>query len=197
MLLNNFLNIGYLDITVSATGVIGLAANTVDQAAMLSLSCTATNALLTLPVPTAGNGQVVFVYNAGADFYYLEGVSIRPGGLHQFVYLTGKWKSFSSMPVLQFVPIQFGAALTLTPAHHGHILEYTGVGNVNVTAPNSLPAGFQCSLTQGNTGTFNIVGSGGMVVNNRWGGSVSAGRWAKVGFEVRGANSGVISGDVV
>ena len=42
-----------------------------------------------------------------------------------------------------------------------------------------------------------FVGSGGMVVSNRWFATQSAGQWAKVGIEVRATNSAVLSGDVI
>jgi hypothetical protein len=35
-----------------------------------------------------------------------------------------------------------------------------------------------------------------MVINNRWNGTKTSGRWAKAGLEVRATNSSVLSGDV-
>ena len=196
MQVNNVSRFGVGAVAVGAAGAIGAAGITVDQFGLIAVTAAAANLILTLPAPTLGNGAEIIILNDGANFFYLEGVAIRPGGMHAFYYLSGAWRSQSSMPTLQFTPIRFAVALTLTNAHHGHILEYTGAGAINVTAPNTLPVGFQCSLTQAGAGIFTIVGSGGMVVSNRWGGTKSAGQWAKVGFEVRAANSGVISGDV-
>jgi hypothetical protein len=85
---------------------------------------------------------------------------------------------------------------TLSESDHGVILDFTNAAAIALTVPNSLPIGFQASITQANTGQITISGSGGMVVNNRWNGNRTSGRWAKAGIEVRAANSAVLSGDV-
>ena len=195
MRLNDTLNLGAVAVTIGVNGAIGTAATTVDVSCFLPVTTTAALLNLTLPVPTLGNGQLVTIYNSGVNFFYIEGVAIRPQGTHQFIYFGG-WRSASSMPVLQFTPLQFAGALTLTLAHHGYVLEYTGAAAVNITVPNTLLAGFQCSFTQAGTGIFTLVGSGGMVVSNRWNGFRSAGQWAKVGLEVRTVTSAVASGDL-
>jgi hypothetical protein len=87
-------------------------------------------------------------------------------------------------------------AYTLVPSDSGRILDFTSATSVTLTVPNSLPIGFQTSITQVGVGIISVVGSGGMVINNRWAGTATSGQWAKIGLEVRATNSCVMSGDV-
>jgi len=104
------------------------------------------------------------------------------------------WKPavFGVFPVVTVA----GASYTLSAADHGKILDFTSNSAISLTVPSSLAAGFQVSITQAGTGQITIAGSGGMSVNNRWGGTTTSGRWAKAGLEVRATNSSVLSGDV-
>lgn len=79
---------------------------------------------------------------------------------------------------------------------YGKILDFTAATNITLTVPNTLPQGFQVSITQAGTGRIIFSGSGGMTINNRWGGTQTSGQWAKAGLEVRATNSSVLSGDV-
>ncbi len=104
------------------------------------------------------------------------------------------WKPavFGVFPVVTVA----GASYTLSAADHGKILDFTSNSAISLTVPSTLAAGFQVSITQAGTGQITIAGSGGMSVNNRWGGTTTSGRWAKAGLEVRATNSSVLSGDV-
>jgi len=104
------------------------------------------------------------------------------------------WKPavFGVFPVITIT----ASSYTLSAADHGKILDFTSSSAVSVTVPASLSMGFQVSISQAGTGQITFTGSGGMAVNNRWGGSTTSGRWAKAGIEVRAANSSVLSGDV-
>ncbi len=87
-------------------------------------------------------------------------------------------------------------AYTLVPSDSGRILDFTSATSVTLTVPSSLPIGFQTSITQVGAGTIAVVGSGGMIINNRWAGTATSGQWAKIGLEIRATNSCVMSGDV-
>ncbi|MBP6234717.1 MAG: hypothetical protein KA270_19195 [Saprospiraceae bacterium] len=104
------------------------------------------------------------------------------------------WKPavFGVFPVVTVATSSY----TLSAADHGKILDFTSNSAISLTVPNTLAAGFQVSITQAGTGQITIAGSGGMSVNNRWGGTTTSGRWAKAGLEVRATNSSVLSGDV-
>jgi hypothetical protein len=85
---------------------------------------------------------------------------------------------------------------TLIPSDSGRMIDIDSASAVTLTIPDNLPIGFQVSVTQTGLGGISIVGGGSMVVNNRWGGTRSIGRWSKIGIEVRAINSSVISGDL-
>ena len=105
---------------------------------------------------------------------------------------TSAWR-----PAGGFQVVTIGSATyTLSSADLGRILDFTSNTAITLTVPNALTTGFQVSITQAGTGSITVVGSGGMVVNNRWGGTRTSGRWAKAGIEVRATNSAVLSGDV-
>lgn len=86
---------------------------------------------------------------------------------------------------------------TLSESDHGKILDFTSNAAITLTVPAALTTGFQVSITQAGTGVITFVGSGGMVVNNRWNGTKTAGKWAKAGVEIRATNSAILSGDVL
>ncbi|HLO55374.1 MAG TPA: hypothetical protein VK169_13850 [Saprospiraceae bacterium] len=104
------------------------------------------------------------------------------------------WKpaAFGVFPVVTVTSTSY----TLSANDHGKILDFTSNSAITITVPNTLSTGFQVSITQAGTGQISFSGSGGMAVNNRWGGTTTSGRWAKAGLEVRASNSSVLSGDV-
>jgi len=89
-----------------------------------------------------------------------------------------------------------GTTYTLSAADNGRIIDCSAATAVTITVPNTLPVGFQVSITQSGVGAVTLAASGGMVINNRWSGTGTSGRWAKIGLEVRATNSAVLSGDV-
>jgi hypothetical protein len=106
------------------------------------------------------------------------------------------WTPNKSSPYV--VPIVITGNTTLEAVRHNfEILEYQGAGNITITAPNTLPVGFHCTFNQTGAGRLTFAGSGGMVVNNRWSATQTAGQWAQCGISVRAANSAILSGDVV
>jgi len=105
---------------------------------------------------------------------------------------TWKPSAFGVFPVLTVTSTSY----TLSANDHGKILDFTSNSAITITVPNTLSTGFQVSITQAGTGQISFSGSGGMAVNNRWGGTTTSGRWAKAGLEVRASNSSVLSGDV-
>ena len=185
----------------AANAVIGTAAATVDIASMIAIAQATQNITLTLPNPTnAQAGRLLFIYNTGLAAFSLGTTAgaqkVWPGANITLTWNGAGWVPPKIAPLI--VPITFGANLTLEPVrHHFEILECTAAGNVTLTIPNTLPVGFQVSVTQAGAGRINFVGSGGMVVVNRWAATQSAGQWAKIGIEIRAANSCVLSGDVV
>lgn len=185
----------------AANAVIGTAAATVDIASMISIAQATQNITLTLPNPTnAQAGRLLIIYNTGLAAFSLGTTAgnqkVWPGANITLTWNGAGWVPPKLAPLI--VPITFGANLTLEPVrHHFEILECTAAGNITVTVPTTLPVGFQVSITQAGAGRITFVGSGGMVVVNRWAATQSAGQWAKVGIEIRAANSCVLSGDVV
>lgn len=105
---------------------------------------------------------------------------------------TSAWRPAGGFQVVTVT----GTTYTLSAADLGVMLDFTSNSAITLTVPNTLAVGFQVSITQAGTGQITIAGSGGMVVNNRWNGNRTSGRWAKAGIEVRAANSAVLSGDV-
>lgn len=102
-----------------------------------------------------------------------------------------------------WMPINVGSIInsnvtsyTLAAIDNGRIIDFTSATTVTVTVPNTLPVGFQVSITQAGTGSVAFVGSGGMVINNRYSGTQTSGQWSKIGIEVRAINSVILSGDV-
>ncbi len=124
--------------------------------------------------------QSLMVYNVDVNLYYY------------FSTASTAWMPVNVGSIVN-VP---GTTYTLSANDNGRIIDFTAATAVILTVPSALPVGFQVSITQAGLGQISIVGSGGMVINNRWGGSKTAGQWAKVGLEVRQTNISVSSGDL-
>lgn len=185
----------------TANGVIGTAPLTVDAGSLFVIPQTTPNITISLQTPTKLQaGRFAIVRNTGTVAFLLStaagNIKVWPGAQSFLTWGNPGWNPEKIAPYV--VPIQFNGNLTLQPvAHHFEILEYTGAGNATVTVPNTLPVGFQVSFSQVGAGRITFVGSGGMVVNNRWSATQTAGQWAKAGIEVRAVNSAILSGDVV
>jgi hypothetical protein len=102
------------------------------------------------------------------------------------------WSSINTGKVTSIAATNY----TLSSSDYGKVLDFTASSNITLTVPNTLPQGFQVSITQAGTGRIIFAGSGGMTINNRWGGTQTSGQWAKAGLEIRATNSAVLSGDV-
>ena len=124
--------------------------------------------------------QSLMVFNTDVNLYYYYSTS------------SNAW-----MPVnVGSIVTVTGTTYTLTATDNGRILDFTSNTAITLSVPNTLPVGFQVSITQAGTGQITLVGTGGMVINNRWGGTRSAGQWAKLGIEVRATGVCVSSGDL-
>lgn len=124
---------------------------------------------------TALKGMLVFDTDVNM-FYYNVGTSWSPINL-------GTIKTITS-------------AYTLLPEDNGRTLDVTSATALTITVPNTLPVGFQVSVTQAGAGQVTITGGAGMTVRNRYAATRTSGQWAKVGLEVRAAGSSVLSGDL-
>lgn len=89
-----------------------------------------------------------------------------------------------------------GGTYDLQENDNGRILDVTSSSTTIIRVKNTLPIGFQVSITQAGTGGISFVGSLPMTLFNRYEGTKSAGRWAKIGIEVKSSTISILSGDV-
>lgn len=94
---------------------------------------------------------------------------------------------------------QTGTTYTLVAADTGKIVELTNASAIALTAANSLPAGFACTIVQGGAGQVTIASTGSGSVVNRQSHNKTAGQNAMCSVYVR-SNSGtdavfVLGGD--
>jgi hypothetical protein len=122
----------------------------------------------------------------------LKGMLVFDSDVNMFYYNVGT--SWSPINVGTIKTIS--AAYTLLPEDNGRVLDVTSATALTITVPNTLPVGFQVSITQAGAGQVTIKGGGGMTVNNRYLATRTSGQWAKAGLEVRAPGSAVLSGDV-
>lgn len=124
--------------------------------------------------------QSLLVYDTDASLYYY------------YSSANGAWTAINIGSTKAITATSY----TLIAADSGRMLDFSAATNIVLTIPDNLPIGFQVSVTQAGLGAISIVGSGAMIVNNRWGGTRSIAKWSKIGIEVRALNSSVISGDL-
>lgn len=186
----------------AANAVIGTAAATVDIASIIRIPQTTQNIFLTLPNPTnAQAGRLLIILNTGTASVAITlpvvgAQKIYPSGSLILSWTGTAWLPNKSSPYV--APIVIAGNTTLEAVRHNfEILEYQGAANITITVPNTLPVGFHATFNQVGTGRINFVGSGGMVVSNRWSATQTAGQWAQCGISVRAVNSTILSGDVV
>ena len=84
---------------------------------------------------------------------------------------------------------QTGTTYTLQASDAGKIVELTNAASIALTAPNSLPAGFACTVVQGGAGQVTVASSGSGSVVNRQSQFKTAGVNAMCALYVR-SNSG-------
>lgn len=178
----------------AASGAIGTAAATVDIAPGVTINQTTANVAVTLPNPTINEaGHRFIVTNTGTVAIAVAGYLVVPDRDIEFVWDGTSW----NVPLVTPIPTTIaGTAYTLSLADNGKILDCTNAAAITITVPNTLPVGFQVSITQAGAGVVSFVGSGGMAIVQRWGGNNTNGQWAKAGIEVRAINSAVLTGDV-
>jgi hypothetical protein len=124
--------------------------------------------------------QSLMVYDTDVDLFYYYSVS------------NSSWTAIN----VGSIKTISGTTYTLLPNDNDRILDFTSSTAVTLTVPNTLPVGFQVSITQSGLGNVLLTAIGGMVLNNRYGGTQTSGQWAKIGLEIRAMNCAVISGDI-
>lgn len=124
--------------------------------------------------------QSLMIFNTDVNLYYYYSTS------------SNSWMPVNVGSIVNVASTSY----TLSANDNGRILDFTSSSTITLNVPNTLPVGFQVSITQAGTGQVNIVGTGGMMVNNRWDAKATSGQWAKAGIEVRATNVSIISGDL-
>ena len=158
--------------TPNVNSILDISAN--DKGILIPRLTTSQINLISVP------SQSLMVFNSDVNLYYYYSTS------------NNSW-----MPInVGSISSVTATSYTLSPTDNGRILDFTSATGINLIVPNTLPAGFQVSVTQAGLGIISITGNGGMVVSNRWNAFRTSGQWAKVGIEVRAINSAIISGDL-
>jgi hypothetical protein len=171
--------------TLTMHSQVGIGTTTPNASSILDVTST-TNGIL-VPrltsaqrIAIASPAQSLMVYDTDVDLYYYFSVS------------NNSWTAVNVGSVKNIATTLY----TISVADNGRILDFSAATTITVTIPDTLPIGFQASITQSGTGNAALVASGSMILNNRYGGTQTSGQWAKIGLEVRAINSTVISGDV-
>lgn len=184
-----------------ANAPLGTAAATVDIASVISVAQATQNITLSVPTPTnAQPGRILVLRNSGTAAFAVASTAgnqkIWPGASASLTWNGVGWMPEKQAPYV--VPLVITGNTTLEAVRHQfEIVEYNGTGAITITVPAGLPVGFQCSFTQVGSGRINFAGAPGMVVNNRWGATQTAGQHAKAGLEIRAGGQAILSGDVV
>lgn len=80
---------------------------------------------------------------------------------------------------------QTGTTYTLQASDAGKVVELTNASAITLTAPNSLPEGFSCTLIQGGAGQVTISAASGATLRNRQSHAKIAGQWGAAFLHVR------------
>lgn len=175
----------FIFFSFSAFAQVGIGTTTPNSSSILDVTST-TNGIL-VPRLTSlqrmavvSPAQSLMVYDTDVDLYYYFSVS------------NNSWTAINVGSIKNITATSY----TLSAIDNGRILDFSAATIVTLTVPNTLPTGFQVSITQSGIGNVTLVANGGMVLNNRYGGTQTSGQWSKIGLEVRASNSAVISGDV-
>lgn len=170
-------------------------------------------------VPAGGTAGQVLAKVSGAD-YDTEWASAGAGDvtgpasstdntLPRFNGTTGKTIQGSSVAVSDNDEIsgyraninaQTGTTYTLQASDAGKVVELTNAAAITLTLPNSLPAGFCCSIAQGGAGQVTFSAASGATLRNRQAHTKLAGQWSMASLVVRGNSGGsaaeyVLAGD--
>jgi hypothetical protein len=175
----------FLFLSTTIYAQVGIGTTTPNSSSILDVTST-TNGIL-VPRLTSiqrmaivSPAQSLMVYDTDVDLYYYFSVS------------NNSWTAINVGSINNIAATSY----TLSAIDNGRILDFSAASTTTLTVPNTLPTGFQVSITQSGLGNVTLVASGGMVLNNRYGGTQTSGQWSKIGLEVRATNSTVISGDV-
>jgi hypothetical protein len=176
----------FLLMSACAHSQIGIGTNTPNTSSLLDVSSIDKGLLIprlsTLQrVAIVATTQSLTVFDTDVNLYY---------------YFNTTNLSWSPINVCTVKTIPTAGVYALSDKDNGQILDFTSSSAVLVRIPGTLPKGFQVSITQAGAGVINFAGTFGMNLNNRYGGFKTAGRWAKVGIEVKSSTVCVISGDV-
>lgn len=176
--------IGKIRLFADSLGLVGI--NTISPAAALDVPSTTSGILVPrmttaqrTAITVSSNVESLLVYDTDVDMFY-----------------------YYNLANTSWTPINVGtvktqsASYTLTAADNGRVLDFTSATAVTLTVPNTLPVGFQVSVTQAGAGQVTFTGGTGMTINNRYSATKTSGQWAKAGLEIRAAGSAVLSGDV-
>jgi hypothetical protein len=171
--------------TFSCIAQVGIGTVSPNASSILDISST-TNGILVPRLTSAQRiavgtpAQSLMVYDTDVDLYYYFSTS------------NNYWTPINVGSVKNIT----ASAYTLLDTDNGRILDFSNASDISVTVPDTLPIGFQVSISQTGLGNVVLVPSGAMVVNNRYSGTQTSGQWAKIGLEVRATNIAILSGDV-
>jgi hypothetical protein len=104
----------------SAGGVIGTAATSVDIYSSIDINQTTNGQTLTLPVPSAGVGRVVYINNIGTAAFTMYSSLVSPNTSTSYIYAPTGWQVVSgqtpnnSGPIIENQTSNFGLTTTLT-----------------------------------------------------------------------------------
>jgi hypothetical protein len=169
---------------IDENGRVGIATVTPNTSSILDITSTDRGVL----IPRMTSAQRTLITNP-ADALLVYDTDVK-----MFYYYNSATSSWSPINVGTVKSVT--ASYTLLLSDNGRVLDVNSASAVTITVPNTLPVGFQVSITQAGAGQVTITGGTGMTVNNRYAATRTSGQWAKAGLEVRASGSAVLSGDV-
>jgi len=104
----------------SSGGVIGTAADSVDIYSSIDIDQTTNDQTLTLPVPSAGVGRVVYINNTGTAAFTMYNSLVSPHTSTSYIYAPGGWQVVSgqtpnnSGPIIENQSSNFNLSIPLT-----------------------------------------------------------------------------------
>lgn len=169
---------------IDENGRVGIATVTPNTSSILDITGTDRGVL----IPRMTSAQRTLITNP-ADALLVYDTDVK-----MFYYYNSATSSWTPINVGTIKSVT--ASYTLLLSDNGRVLDVNSASAVTITVPNTLPVGFQVSITQAGAGQVTISGGTGMTVNNRYSATKTSGQWAKAGLEVRASGSAVLSGDV-
>lgn len=173
--------------TLNSYSQVGIGTTSPSSNSVLDISSTNSGVL----IPRLSTAQRNAIIPISTD----KGLLVYDTDIENFFFynpVNSLWSSINTGKVTTIATTNY----TLSISDYGKILDFTASSNITLNVPDTLPQGFQVSITQSGTGKIVFTRTGAMTINNRWGATQTAGQWAKAGLEVRETNSSVLSGDV-